>query len=48
MNQEIKQEILNNLDDVYTKIIDNNKESEEIKKILSLIDELQNEIEDIN
>ena len=45
MNQEIKQELINNLDDVYSKIIDNNKESEEIKKILSLIDELQYEIE---
>lgn len=44
MKEKIKQEILNNLDDVYTKIIDNNKESEEIKKILSLIDELQNKI----
>lgn len=44
MKEEIKKEILNNLDDVYTKIIDNNKESEEIHKILSLIDELQNEI----
>ncbi len=44
MNQEIKQELINNLDDVYSKIIDNNKESEEINKILSLIDELQNEI----
>ncbi len=48
MNQEIKKELINNLDDVYSKIIDNNKESEEIIKILSLIDELQNEIEDIN
>ena len=47
MNQEIKQELINNLDDVYSKIIDNNEESEEIKKILSLIDELQYEIEDI-
>ena len=45
MNQEIKQELINNLDDVYSKIIDNNEESEEIKKILSLIDELQYEIE---
>ena len=44
MNQETKKEIINNLDDVYSKIIDNNKESEEIKKILSLIDDLQNEI----
>ena len=44
MNQEIKQELINNLDDVYSKIIDNNKESEEINKKLSLIDELQNEI----
>lgn len=48
MNQKIKKEILNNLDDVYTKIIDNNKSSEEIIKILSLIDKLQNEIGDIN
>ena len=47
MNQETKKEILNNLDNVYTIILDNNEESEEIKKILSLIDELQYEIEDI-
>ena len=45
MNQETKKEILNNLDNVYTIILDNNEESEEIKKILSLIDELQYEIE---
>jgi len=48
MKQEIKQEILNNLDDVYRKIIDNNKESKEIIKILSLIDELQTEIYDLD
>ena len=47
MKEEIKKEILNNLDDVYSKIIDNNKESEEIIKILSLIDELQTEIYDL-
>lgn len=47
MKEQIKQEILNDLDDVYTKIIDNNKESEEIHKILSLIDELQTEIYDL-
>lgn len=45
MKQEIKKEILNDLDNIYTKILNNNTESEELKKILSLIDELQNEID---
>ena len=35
----------NDLDNIYTKILNNNTESEELKKILSLIDELQNEID---
>ena len=47
MKQEIKKEILNNLDNVYSIIINNNQESKEIHKILSLIDELQTEIEDL-
>tara|TARA_R100000773_G_scaffold24109_2_gene21202 strand:- start:226 stop:372 length:147 start_codon:yes stop_codon:yes gene_type:complete len=47
MKREIIKEILNNLDDVYSIIINNNKESKKIIKILSLIDELQTEIYDL-
>ena len=47
MKEQIKKEILNNLDDVYSIIINNNKESKKINKILSLIDELQTEIDDL-
>ena len=47
MKQEIKKEILNDLDDVYSIIINNNQESKKIHEILSLIDELQAEIEDL-
>ena len=47
MKEQIKKEILNNLDDVYSIIINNNQESKQIIKILSLIDELQTKIEDL-
>jgi sugar-specific transcriptional regulator TrmB len=53
MNQEIKEELTNHLDEVYSKIMNKEKTKlinpeDSIWKILSLIDELQNEIEDIN
>ena len=48
MKKEIKKEIIKHLDNIYYLIIQNNKESKEVKKILSLVDELQNKTEDLN
>lgn len=39
--------ILNNLDNIYNTILTDNKDTKERKKILSLIDELQNKIENL-
>lgn len=39
--------IINELDNIYNIILETNKETKEIKKILSLIDELQNKIENL-
>tara|TARA_Y100001972_G_scaffold106430_1_gene134829 strand:- start:62 stop:223 length:162 start_codon:yes stop_codon:yes gene_type:complete len=47
MNPAIKKIILNNLDNIYSIILDNNEESKEINKILTLIDQLQYEIDDL-
>lgn len=35
------------LDNIYNAILTNNKETDEVVEILSLIDELQNKIEDL-
>ena len=47
MNKIIIKDLIKHLDNIYYLIIQNNKESKEIKKILSLVDELQNKIEDL-
>jgi len=47
MNKIIIKDLIKYLDNIYYLIIQNNKESKEIKKILSLVDELQNKIEDL-
>ena len=39
--------IINELDNIYNTILETNKETKEVKKILSLIDELQNKIENL-
>jgi hypothetical protein len=39
--------IINDLDSIYNTILTTNKETKEVKKILSLIDELQNKIENL-
>jgi hypothetical protein len=39
--------IIDDLDNIYNTILENNKHTKELKKILSLIDELQNKIENL-
>ena len=39
--------IINELDNIYNTILSTNKDAKEVKKILSLIDELQNKIENL-
>lgn len=39
--------IINDLDNIYNTILENNKETKEVKEILLLIDELQNKIENL-
>ena len=48
MNKTTIKDFINYLDNMYYLIMQNNKESKETKKILSLIDELQNKIENLN
>ena len=47
MDKETTKQIIKHLNNIYYLIIQSNKESKQVKKILSTIDDLQNKIEDL-
>jgi hypothetical protein len=47
MDKETTKQIIKYFDNIYYLIIQSNKESKEVKKILCTIDELSNKIEDL-